>query len=50
LSDGLHGEIFGEDGWIVRFSNYPAESEIAGSRQAEEDIQRIIDEHDEPKE
>lgn len=23
LSDGMHGEIFGEDGWIARFSEYP---------------------------
>ena len=23
LSDGLHGEIFGEKGWIVRFSKHP---------------------------
>lgn len=22
--DGLHGEIFGEEGWIVRHSEYPA--------------------------
>jgi len=46
LSDGLHGEIFGEDGWIVRFSKHPAEAEIARSRRAEEDIRRIIGESD----
>jgi len=23
LSDGLHGEIFNENGWIARFSEYP---------------------------
>lgn len=22
-SDGLHGEIFGEDGWVCRFSSHP---------------------------
>lgn len=25
-SDGLHGEIFTEDGWIERFSQYPQEA------------------------
>jgi hypothetical protein len=34
LSDGLHGEIFGEDGWIVRHSKYPAEDQIELSRWA----------------
>jgi hypothetical protein len=24
LSDGLHGEIFGDDGWIARYSEYPS--------------------------
>ena len=24
LSDGLCGELYGEDGWIERFSGYPA--------------------------
>lgn len=23
-SDGLHGELFGEDGWLARFSKYGA--------------------------
>lgn len=51
MSDGMHGEIFGEDGWIVRFSNYPAEAEVERSRRAEEDIERIIRKQDErPKE
>jgi len=22
ISDGIHGEQFGEDGWIERYSNY----------------------------
>lgn len=26
FSDGLHGEIFGDDGWITRFSKYSSES------------------------
>ena len=42
LSDGLHGEIFGEDGWIVRYSKFPAEAEIARSRWAEETIKEIV--------
>ena len=24
ISDGLHGEIFGEEGWITRFSKFPS--------------------------
>ncbi len=28
LSDGLHGEIFGDEGWIVRFSKFKSEIEI----------------------
>lgn len=28
LLDGLHGEIFGDDGWIVRHSEYPAKSQM----------------------
>ena len=42
LSDGLHGEIFGEEGWIVRFSKFPSEAEINRSRQAEEQIRRMF--------
>jgi hypothetical protein len=34
LSDGLHGEIFGDDGWIVRFSKYPSPVEIQRSKWA----------------
>ena len=26
LSDGLHGEQFGDDGWITKFGKYPEES------------------------
>ena len=47
MSDGMHGEIFGEDGWIVRFSKYPAEAEVERSRRAKEDIERIIRKQDE---
>ena len=36
LSDGLHGEIFGDQGWIVRFSEYPSELEIERSKSAAE--------------
>jgi hypothetical protein len=36
LSDGLHGEIFGEDGWIVRYSRYPSQQQTELSRWAEE--------------
>ena len=42
LSDGLHGEIFGEDGWIVRFSKFPSATEIERSRRAEDFIKKIF--------
>jgi hypothetical protein len=42
LSDGIHGEIFGEDGWIVRYSKFPSEVEIARSRWAEKEIKRMF--------
>lgn len=42
LSDGLHGEIFGEDVWMVRFSKYPAEKEIEGSKEAAKFINEIL--------
>lgn len=32
LSDGMHGEIFGEDGWISRFSEYPQREKGSTSR------------------
>lgn len=38
LSDGLHGEIFGDDGWITRFSKYPSQVEIERSKQARQFI------------
>lgn len=44
LSDGLHGEIFGEDGWIVRYSKYPSEAEVARSRWAENMIKELFGE------
>jgi hypothetical protein len=46
LSDGLHGEIFGDDGWITRFSKYPSEVEIERSRWAKAQIQKMIDKKD----
>jgi hypothetical protein len=42
LSDGLHGEIFGETGWIVRYSEFPSEAEIALSRWAEKRIREMF--------
>jgi hypothetical protein len=42
LSDGLHGEIFGEDGWIVRFSKYPCPTEIERSKWAKEFIAKMV--------
>ena len=49
LSDGLHGEIFGKDGWIARFSKYPCPAEIERSQWAKEFIAKMIarkDDHD----
>jgi hypothetical protein len=46
LSDGLHGEIFGDDGWITRFSKYPSEVEIERSKWAREQIQKLIGKKD----
>ena len=42
LSDGLHGEIFGDEGWIVRFSKHPAPEELRRSEQAERDIAEMF--------
>ena len=42
LTDGLHGEIFGEDGWIVRFSEYPAEDQMELTRWAEKEIGDLL--------
>jgi len=46
LSDGLHGEIFGDDGWIVRFSKYPSPVQIAESEWAREIIAEKIGKKD----
>ena len=46
LSDGLHGEIFGDDGWIVRFSKYPSPAEIERSKWAKEFIAKMISKKD----
>jgi hypothetical protein len=42
LSDGLHGEIFGQDGWIVRYSKFPSEAQITLSREAEKAIEEMF--------
>jgi hypothetical protein len=42
LSDGLHGELFGKDGWIVRYSKFPSETELARTREAEEAIRKML--------
>lgn len=47
LSDGLHGEIFGEEGWMVRFSKHPAEKEIKDSKEAADFINELIKKKDE---
>jgi hypothetical protein len=43
LSDGLQGEIFGEDGWIVRYSKFGSQTEIDRSRWADEKIKRMLE-------
>ena len=48
-SDGLQGEIFGDDGWIVRYSRYPSEKEMERSRWGREQIQRMFRERGEDK-
>ena len=40
LSDGIHGEIFGKDGWICRFSKVNSEKEIERSKIAQDWISR----------
>jgi hypothetical protein len=42
FSDGLHGEIFGDDGWIVRYSRYPSPAQVELSRWAEERIREMF--------
>ena len=48
LSDGLHGELFGDTGWIVRFSKYGSEIEIEASKQAREFIAKHFGKKDDP--
>jgi hypothetical protein len=48
-SDGLHGEIFGKEGWIVRFSKFPSEAEAARSRWAESVIRKMLKDEVEEK-
>jgi hypothetical protein len=47
LTDGLHGEPSGEDGWIVRFSQYRSQRQIDLSRWAEAEIRKIARKSDE---
>ena len=49
LSDGLHGEIFGKEGWIVRYSKHPSEREMERSRWAEVQIQKMFGDKNEDK-
>jgi len=42
-SDGMHGELFGEEGWIVRHSRHHSQQQIDLSRWAEATISQIID-------
>ncbi len=42
LSDGLHGEIFGKEGWIVRYSKFPSPTEMAGTLWAEKTINEML--------
>jgi hypothetical protein len=42
LSDGLHGEIFGEEGWIARFSSYPAPEQAQLTRWAEDEVRKML--------
>gem|GEM_PF-636437 len=44
LSDGMHGEIFGDDGWIVRYSKYPSAVEIERSKWAKQRIKELFGE------
>jgi hypothetical protein len=47
VSDGLHGEIFGEDGWIARYSRYPSPAQAELSRWAEERIREMFPDNSE---
>jgi len=48
LSDGLHGEIFGDEGWIVRFSKYPSQVQIEESEWARKVIAEKFGKKDDP--
>jgi hypothetical protein len=41
-SDGMHGELFGEKGWIVRHSRHHSQQQIDLSRWAEAETSKII--------
>jgi hypothetical protein len=42
LSDGLQGEIFGNEGWIAHYSKYPSEIETKRSRLAKDQVQKMF--------
>lgn len=42
LSDGMHGEIFGDDGWIVRYSKYPSAVEIERSKWGKQRVKELF--------
>ena len=49
LSDGLHGEIFGDEGWIMRYSKYPSEPQIKLTQWANEKIKKVTEDKDDVK-
>ena len=42
LSDGLHGEIFSDEGWIVRYSSYSSEAQSELLRWPKEQIREMF--------
>jgi hypothetical protein len=42
ISDGLHGEIFGEEGWIQKYSKYKSNKENDRSNWAKDMIDKIF--------
>lgn len=42
LSDGLHGEIFSDDGWIQKFSKYKSDKETERSNWAKNMIDKMF--------
>ena len=42
LSDGLHGNLFGKEGWIVRYSKVPSEAETVRSLEFERFIKDML--------